>query len=286
MAARAVAAAAGVAREHGLRVEDPVVLHDVFSVRVHLRPAPVVARVPTWISRLRPAAGNVARELEVASFLVDSGAPVIAPSPELPAGPHHRDGFPISFWTFTPADPDRPPATAADCAALLPDLHAALRGYPGPLPALGAVAMDLPGWLARLDALDPPIDTLIDPLIDAADHARLLAAADRLRPLLDPDPGDQPLHGDAHAGNLVATRRGLVWNDFEEVCRGPAEWDWATIGDPAAVRDRGPDPDRLVGYGQLRALQVALCLILLRPTFADLPGWDDGIRGCLAALDT
>jgi hypothetical protein len=44
---RAMAAATDLAREHGLRVDDPVLLHDLFSVRVHLRPAPVVARVPT-----------------------------------------------------------------------------------------------------------------------------------------------------------------------------------------------------------------------------------------------
>lgn len=41
-------AAVRAARRHGLRVEDPAVLHDTFSVRAHLRRAPVVARVPTW----------------------------------------------------------------------------------------------------------------------------------------------------------------------------------------------------------------------------------------------
>ncbi|MDN5934112.1 MAG: hypothetical protein L0I24_24075 [Pseudonocardia sp.] len=45
--AAAVAAAVGIAHDHGVAVEDPVVLHDLFSVRVHLRPAPVVARIPT-----------------------------------------------------------------------------------------------------------------------------------------------------------------------------------------------------------------------------------------------
>ena len=53
--AAGVAAAAAEARSHGLRVDDPVVLHDLFSLRVHLRPAPVVARVPTWATRLVPS---------------------------------------------------------------------------------------------------------------------------------------------------------------------------------------------------------------------------------------
>jgi Ser/Thr protein kinase RdoA (MazF antagonist) len=160
---------------------------------------------------------------------------------------------------------------------MLPDLHAALRRYPGDLPPLGTVALDLSGWLARLDA-GP------DPVGEAA-RARLHAAADRLRPLLDPAADDRPLHGDAHPGNLIAGCRGLVWNDLEEVCRGPLEWDLAAVGDVDAVRAVPHDPDRLAACGQLRTLQVVLVLILLRPGFGDLPGWDDGIRAMLAGLE-
>src|SRR5215213_4205910 len=47
---RAVADA--LAREYGLRVEEPAVLGDLFSLMVHLRPAPVVARVATCIPKL------------------------------------------------------------------------------------------------------------------------------------------------------------------------------------------------------------------------------------------
>ena len=144
---RAMAAATDLAREHGLRVDDPVLLHDLFSVRVHLRPAPVVARVPTWVARLGGDTAGLAYELDVADYLVRDGAPVVPPSPELPPGPHHRDGFAISYWTWCPADPNRPAPTAADCAALLPDLHAALRGYPGELPSLlRNVFGTEPGW--------------------------------------------------------------------------------------------------------------------------------------------
>jgi hypothetical protein len=275
MARNAVAAAVGLARAHGHRADDPVVLHDLFSVRVHLRPAPVVARIPTWVARLRADTGGLARELDVARHLVRVGSPVVPPSPELPAGPHHRDGFTISFWTYCPADPDRPAATAADCAAMLPDLHAALRGYPGVLPALGPL-LDLPGWLGRLDAGGNAVP--------ATDRARLHAAVERLAPLLRPDAADQPLHGDVHAGNLIATRDGLLWNDFEEVCRGPVEWDLATVGDEQAVAGLAHDPARLTGCRQLRSAQIALLLLLLRPVFADEPGWADGIRWALDTL--
>lgn len=148
---RAVAAAVAVARSHGLEVTEPTVLNDLFSVMVHLRPAPVVARVPTWITRLRgPARSWLEREIAVTAFLAGQGAPVVAPSQELPPGPHTRDGFTISFWTYLQPDPDRTPTTA-DCSAMLVDLHAELRAYPGELPPLRTTVVDLPRWLGMLD---------------------------------------------------------------------------------------------------------------------------------------
>ncbi|MFI7221948.1 hypothetical protein ACIBO5_01905 [Nonomuraea angiospora] len=62
----AVAAAVALAEEHGIRVLEPVVLNDSFNLRIHLRPAPVVARVPTVtaLGRARPA-DALRRELDV-----------------------------------------------------------------------------------------------------------------------------------------------------------------------------------------------------------------------------
>ncbi|MGH3889467.1 MAG: aminoglycoside phosphotransferase family protein, partial [Pseudonocardiaceae bacterium] len=45
------AAAAATGRDLGLTVTDPRVLYDLFSVIVHLSPAPVVVRVPTVLPR-------------------------------------------------------------------------------------------------------------------------------------------------------------------------------------------------------------------------------------------
>lgn len=288
---RAVAAAAALARAHGLRVEEPTVLHDLFSVMVHLRPAPVVARVPTWISRLRtPLTDWLAREIAVTTFLAGQGAPVVAPSRELPPGPHAHDGFTISFWTYVQPDPDQTP-TAADCAAMLVDLHAVLRSYPGELPMLASAAFDIPRWLGTLD-LD---SAAAGGVLRDGDVGQLHAAAERLGPFLEfleaPDAAVQPLHGDAHPGNLIATRDGLVWIDFEEVCRGPVEWDLATIGDADAVAlavaaHYRPDPEVLARCTELRALQVALCLLALYDVFGDLEGWDEAIRSLLGTLAT
>ena len=95
---RAVAAAAGAGRELGLTVTDPRVLYDVFSVVVHLSPAPVVVRVPTVLPRTVAAdpeaqAAQQRSELAVAGWLADRGHPVVAPSPLVAREPVRRDGF-------------------------------------------------------------------------------------------------------------------------------------------------------------------------------------------------
>jgi hypothetical protein len=111
---RAVEAAVSLARENRLRVEEPVVLNDLFSLMVHLRPAPVVARVATCMPKVRkPISAWLEREIAVTTFLSERGAPVVAPSRELPPGPHERDGFPISFPTRTGP---RPPPTVRPCS--------------------------------------------------------------------------------------------------------------------------------------------------------------------------
>ena len=274
---RAVEAVVDLARENGLRVEEPTVLADLFSLMVHLEPAPVVARVATRMPKLRtPISGWLEREIAVTTFLSERGAPVVSPSRELPPGPHEHDGFWVSFWTHVRPDPDRTPTTA-DCSAMLVELHATMRSYPGELPAL--CADDIPRGLELLDQAGG--------VLSEADVDRLRASAERLRPFWESPGGHiQPLHGDAHPGNLIAAHGGgLVWIDFEDVCRGPVEWDLATMMDPGAVAaHHRTDPGVLARCTELRALQVALCLIAFHDDFGDLEGWDEGIRSMLGML--
>jgi Ser/Thr protein kinase RdoA (MazF antagonist) len=97
---------------------------------------------------------------------------------------------------------------------MLRDLHAELAHYPGQLPVL-APLQDIPSYLAR------PQTTLTP-----AEAAALAAAHARLTAELGSFPA-RPLHGDAGAGNLMATRAGWVWHDFEDTCVGPVAWDVA-----------------------------------------------------------
>lgn len=272
----AVAAAVSVASSFGIEASEPVVLHDLFSVAVHLAPAPVVARVPTWLSRLRtdPHAA-LAREVDVVRHLHECGAPVVPPSGELPAGPHRHGGHSVTFSTYLEPDPERVP-TAEDCVAMLGELHPALATYPGEVPRLDRDAVRLAAWLPRLP------EWCAD--VEGVDSATVQMAADRLAGLLTPTPDDRILHGDAHPGNLLATRNGLLWLDFEDVARGPEAWDFATIGDLPVTPERVAKD--LPGFRSLRNLQVLLCLLGLRDAFGDLDGWDDMLRSMATDLAT
>ncbi|WP_309501027.1 hypothetical protein [Saccharopolyspora gloriosae] len=136
---RARAAAVEAGRELGLDVGAATMLHDLFSVVVHLAPSPVVVRVPTVVA---PGAGPDAQavrqrtELDVVSWLAGQGVPVIPPSPLVPREPVLRGGFSMTFWEFVEQS-DAEPDYVGNCG-LTADLHAALRDYPGELPFLSA----------------------------------------------------------------------------------------------------------------------------------------------------
>jgi hypothetical protein len=90
----AVAARAAVSAAAALRVTgvEPVILADGANVIVHLTPSPLVAKVPASTTAIRPGIGAwLAKELDLATFLTAAGAPVMAPSAEVPATVHHAD---------------------------------------------------------------------------------------------------------------------------------------------------------------------------------------------------
>ncbi|SES11898.1 Thiamine kinase [Lentzea xinjiangensis] len=207
---------------------DPVVLKDGSNVLVHLRPAPVVARIAARTALVRPSvAGHFARDASISAFLASRGVPVVPPSPELPAGPHTRDGFVLSFSTYVPHDSDVE-LSRPDVLKLLPDLHAELRLYEGELPVRGPMD-DVDNTLSYLESIGVGE---LEPFRER--RAELLAAWDAHHHDV------QPLHGDSHPGNLLMTASGPVWNDFEDTWRGPVAWDLACLagaqGEEAAQR--------------------------------------------------
>jgi phosphotransferase family enzyme len=251
------AAAVKVAASLGVHSSDPVVLADGANVVVHLSPAPVVAKVAASTTAVRPAAACLQRELDVSRFLAGRGAPVMTPSPEVPATVHHGDGQVMSFWRYL--SPSGSDASGGDAPGgvlasedvigpMLRDLHAELASYPGQLPVL-APLQDIPSYLAR------PQTTLTP-----AEAAALAAAYARLTAELGSFPA-RPLHGDAGAGNLMATSAGWIWHDFEDTCSGPVAWDVA-----ASTASQRLDARRvLAAYGEpVDPAQLAVCEQLRR----------------------
>jgi hypothetical protein len=179
---------------------------------VHLSPAPVVARIAGITATVRAGDAWFAREVAVAGYLASRGAPAVAPSPELDPGPHHRDGLVLTFWQFTPGRwEDVDPAAAGRA---LSDCHAALAGYPGELPALGALE-EAEALLARLRA---------EGALTPEDDALLSAARDRAVPAVAAQPR-QARHGDSHRGHVQPGPGGALWCDWEDTFLGPLEWD-------------------------------------------------------------
>jgi hypothetical protein len=246
-ASAAAEAAVKVAASLGVRGTDPVILADGANVIVHLSPAPVVAKVAASTTVIRPdPAAWLQRELDVTGFLAGRGAPVVVPSPEVPATVHHGDGQVMSFWRYV--DSSRALPGEATIGSMLRDLHAALRGYPGQAPVLAPLG-DIPAFLARPHTI-----------LTAYQATALAAAYARLTAELDPDPA-RPLHGDAGAGNLMATGGGWVWHDFEDTCSGPVAWDVA-----ASTASQRLDGRRiLAAYGDpVDAAKLEVCQQLRR----------------------
>lgn len=264
----AAQAAVALARDHGLRCADPVVLADGSNLILWLRPAPVVARVATTTTLLRPdVAAYFGRDLAVAGYLRELGAPVVSPADELPPGPHQRDGRTVSFWRHVEFDSDRAAPTPGLVGRMLTELHAALRHYPGELPLLGTPVVDIERFLA---------DTSRFPQVRPDDAAGMRGAFARVMAALSVERAlAQPLHGDAHPGNLLAMDGGWCWTDFEDACAGPVAWDLACLAatrrmdGAAAARHYGASINaaELAPYRELRALHGTVWAVVSAERF-------------------
>ncbi len=279
----ALQAAVAVAEEHGITVRAPRVLSDGATLVVHLAPAPVVARVPTRLAQVRRDIGHwLEREVAVSRHLDRAGIPVQIPSPELPAGPHARDGFWTTFWTLL--EPDGRDTTADECASMLPDLQDALSVYPGELAVLAPAVSDVPLGMAGLVGLRH--------LLDDAEIAAVRGRAADLVPFAEnPARPWTGLHGDVHPGNLLRTGRGPVWITLTDTCRGPAEWDVAQLdwldrwSGTTSVRDRlDPDPEILRLCSDLRAVHAIASLVLFPGAFGGTTAYAAHLRSMVDLL--
>ncbi|HEV8459110.1 MAG TPA: phosphotransferase [Gaiellaceae bacterium] len=199
-----------------MRCDDPVVLREAWHVLVHLRPAPVVARVTSGAPGVNP--NDVVCELDVARHALRGGAPVVRPSDLLDPGPHVHDGRTLVFWEYVDSTGELDPRAAGEG---LRAIHEALADYDGELPRGG-----------RADE----VEEMLAPMRHSADVDLLRELSSR------PLPEGQALHGDAHLDNCLP---GPIWHDLETACRGPREYDLAAL----LLSDRPEAALALEAYG-------------------------------------
>ena len=237
---RAMAAATALAGELYLRVDDAVVIHNSNKLALRLLPCGVLARVAL--------AGQeaAALEVELALRLAGTASPVAALEPRVEPRVYERDGFAVTVWTYYEAvAPDLGlPGAYAD---VLQRLHTGMR----------SVEIATPHFLDRAAEAERLVtDRDETPALAEADRHLLLStlqgARERIR---NRGAAEQLLHGEPHPGNLLSTRDGLLFIDFETCCRGPIEFDVAHV--PDEVSSRYPDVDQVL-LAECRRLVLAM----------------------------
>lgn len=235
-----MAAAMSIASSLGLTADDAVFLHDSNKLTLRLLPCDVLARVA-------PVAHQGAEfEIELAQRLAGSGCPVAALDPRVEPRVYARDGFEVTLWTYyEPATPAE--VSPADYADALGRLHAGMRKLDVPTPH----------FMDRVDSAQQ--------LVASRDRTPALADADRellgnsLRDLrlviTERGVAEQLLHGEPHPGNLLSTKNGLLFIDFETCCRGPVEFDLAHAPEEVGGHYPGVNQDLL---RECRILMMAM----------------------------
>ena len=203
---------------HGITPDRCDILQDGSTLVLRLTET-LVARVVQDSEGPRQGTGWFARENAIAQHMTRNGAPVIPLHPDLPPGPHEHLGYPMNFWEFvTRIDAEPDPRAIGDT---LRRCHEVLRSFSESLPVLGiltetiAILDDREKRPAGPDFPSPIHQMLRDRIAGSLELLQNLPA--------------QPLHGDAHMGNLMNTTRGLLLTDWEDTFSGPVEWDVASL---------------------------------------------------------
>jgi Ser/Thr protein kinase RdoA (MazF antagonist) len=143
-----------------------------------------------------------------------------------------RDGFAVSLWIYY--EPVTPHVSPVDYANALERLHAGMRTVDGASPRFTDRVAEAEEIVAKPD-LSPEL----------ADPDRVFLGG-RLgilqRAIEDRGAVEQLLHGEPHPGNLLSTKNGPLFIDFETCCRGPVEFDLAHV--PEAVCEHYPSVDQ------------------------------------------
>ena len=246
---QAIEAASEVARSVGVKQLEQVLLHHSQHITVLWPSVDTVARI---VVSTDDAAERLSRELAVARYLTEKGAPVGPPSAIIPAGPYFRDKFGMTLWQFvphTPVDEDNPAHVTA-AAAALSHVHRMLADYPGWLPSFRTKIDKCRLLLEGRSSL---------PSLADADREFLLTAYDRIIRAMDSLPIELvPIHGDAGLHNVLMAAAGARYIDFEDASLGPREWDVGCFSDSDLALFEPIHRGRLAVLSDLRSLCVSV----------------------------
>ncbi len=211
---RAVEAARSTASALGLHVDDAVVVHNSDRIAVRLIPCGVLARVgpPAHEAGFR-------FEVEVARHLGKTDSPIGELDPRVEPRVYLRDGFTVSLWIYyEPLGPSSE-IEPADYAHALIRFHAGMR----------QIDLVAPHFTDRVaDVQRAVVDREQTPDLLDADRELLATTLSRLSPAVrSGGTREQLLHGEPHPGNLLMTRKGLLFIDLGTCVRGPVEFDIA-----------------------------------------------------------
>jgi thiamine kinase-like enzyme len=167
----------------------------------------------------------------------------------------------MTFWEFVShvrADEENAEHTAR-AAAALSAVHQALADFPS----------ELPNFWAKIDRCRNLLQTSSAlPALAPGDRQFLLSVYSSLRTALDRLPMRLvPILGDAHLGNVFITSDGALWNDFEDACLGPREWDIGCLPEPELAAFEPLNREALVELGYLRSS----CFSVWCWALADIP---------------
>jgi aminoglycoside phosphotransferase (APT) family kinase protein len=239
-ARRAVAAAKSCAAALDLRVEDATVLNDSHRLVLRLMPCDVVARIAPMAHQ------GVQLEVEVAQRLAKTESPVSALEPRVEPRVYERDGFAVTLWTYYEPVPSRelPPA---DYAHALERLHAGMR----------KIDLTTPHFMDRVaDNQQDVASRDVTPELPDADRELLAKTLRSLRrSIVDRGAAEPLLHGEPHPWNVLSTKNGPLFIDFENSVRGPVEFDLAWV--PEEVSEHYPNADQDL-VGECRGLVIAI----------------------------
>jgi len=210
---RAVAAGMSTASALGLLVDDAVVVHDSNRIAVRLLPCDVLARVHSGVHQ-----AGAKFEVEVARRLAQTDSPVAEPEPRVEPRVYVRGGFAVTLWKYYEPVPSGDIAPS-EYAQVLERLHAGMR----------QIDVTAPHFTDRIAQAQSLVGNRVyTPELADTERELLSKTLRNLRRAVEGrDASEQLLHGEPHPGNLLRTKRGLLFVDLETCCRGPVEFDIA-----------------------------------------------------------